>query len=91
MIPPPADPPGALDLRLIVITDAGIAAPRAVEDVVAAAVEAGAPAVQLRKKGATAAELYRDALRLRDITRTRGARLFVNDRADVALAARADG
>lgn len=79
------------DLRLIVITDAAAAAPRAVEDVVAAALQAGAPAIQLRSKAANPAELYQHALRLLDLTRTFGACLFVNDRIDVALAAGADG
>ena len=80
-----------LDLRLIVITDAGLAAPRAVGDVVHAALEAGAPAIQLRDKRATPAELYQQALHLRDLTRRYGALLFVNDRLDIALAADADG
>lgn len=79
------------DLRLIVITDAAAAAPRAVEDVVARALQAGAPAVQLRNKDATPAELFQQALQLLDLTRTFGAYLFVNDRLDVALAAGADG
>lgn len=81
----------ALDLRLIVITDRRIAAPRAVDDVVLAALEAGAPAIQLRDKHATARELYEQALRLRALTARFGALLFVNDRLDVALAAGADG
>ncbi len=80
-----------LDLRLIVITDAGLAAPRALEDVVAGALEAGAPAIQLRDKTATPADLYRQALRYREMTRQHGALLFINDRLDVALAAGADG
>jgi thiamine-phosphate pyrophosphorylase len=80
-----------LDLRLIVITDATAAAPRAVEDVVAEALQAGAPAVQLRNKDLTAAELFQETIQLLDITQTFGARLFVNDRLDVALAAGADG
>ncbi|MFO7893619.1 MAG: thiamine phosphate synthase [Longimicrobiales bacterium] len=80
-----------LDLRLIVITDAAAAAPRAIEDVVAEALQAGAPAIQLRNKDVTAAELFQEALQLLDLTRTFGARLFVNDRIDVALAAGADG
>lgn len=79
------------DLRLIVITDAAAAAPRAVDDVVAAALETGAPAIQLRDKAATPAELFQEALQLLDLTRTFGAALFVNDRVDVALAAGADG
>lgn len=79
------------DLRLIVITDAGAAAPRTVDHVVAEALEAGAPAIQLRDKHATPAELYQEALELVDLTRTFGARLFINDRLDVALAVGADG
>lgn len=79
------------DLRLIVITDGPLAAPRTVEDVVREALEAGAPAIQLRIKEATAAELFRAATFFRELTRRYGALLFVNDRLDVALAAGADG
>lgn len=80
-----------VDLRLIVITDAAMAAPRSVDDVVHAALDAGAPAIQLRDKDATAADLHRQAVRLRGLTRQHGALLFINDRVDVALAASADG
>jgi thiamine-phosphate pyrophosphorylase len=80
-----------MDLRLIVITDAHIAAPRPVDDVVRAALQAGAPAIQLRDKTATAAELYQHARQLVTLTRQHGALLFINDRLDVALAAGADG
>lgn len=79
------------DLRLIVITDRRLASPRSIFDVVLAALEAGAPAVQLRDKEATSRELYEQALRLREMTDRHGALLFVNDRLDVALAAGADG
>ena len=81
----------SIDLRLIVITDSALAAPRSVEEVVDIALEAGAPAIQLRNKSATPAELYQQAIELRDLTRRYGALLFVNDRLDVALAAEADG
>jgi thiamine-phosphate pyrophosphorylase len=81
----------APDLRLIVITDAAAATPRGTEDLVAEALQAGAPAVQLRNKDATAAELFQQTIQLLDLTRTFGALLFVNDRIDVALAAGADG
>lgn len=67
-----------------------MAAPRDVRDIVVAALEAGAPAIQLRDKGATARELFEQATVLRELTREHGALLFVNDRLDVALAA-ADG
>jgi thiamine-phosphate pyrophosphorylase len=78
-------------LRLLVITDAEQAAPRPVWDVVAAALAAGAPAVQLRDKRATPRELLETAQALRSATRAAGALLFVNDRLDVAIAAEADG
>lgn len=80
-----------MDLRLIVITDHHVAAPRSVEDVVRVALEAGAPAVQLRHKGVDAQTLFQEATSLRRITRDFGALLFINDRLDVALACGADG
>ena len=80
-----------MNLSLIVITDAALARPRSVHDVVRAALTAGAPAVQLRDKGATARELYEQALTLRMLTAEFNALLFINDRLDVALAAGADG
>ena len=79
------------DLRLIVITDRQLALPRDVLDIVRAALRAGAPAIQLRDKQATARELFEQATRLRTLTREHAALLFVNDRLDVALAAAADG
>lgn len=80
-----------MNLSLIVITDAGLAAPRTVNDIVRAAVAAGAPAIQLRAKDATARELFEQAVELRAMTRAAGTLLFINDRLDVALAAGADG
>ncbi|HUF14254.1 MAG TPA: thiamine phosphate synthase [Longimicrobiales bacterium] len=79
------------DLRLIVITDATIAAPRAVGDVVRAALAGGAPAIQLRMKGVSARTMSETGRALRDLTRAAHASLFVNDRLDVALAIGADG
>lgn len=80
-----------LDLRLIVITDAQLAQSRPVDAVVREALEAGAPAVQLRDKRASSRELFEHAVRLRSLTSLHNALLFINDRFDVALAARADG
>lgn len=82
---------GRPDLRLIVITDRLLAAPRDLLEIVRLALEAGAPAVQLRDKTATARELFEQATRLRRLTREYGALLFVNDRIDIARAADADG
>jgi thiamine-phosphate pyrophosphorylase len=80
-----------LDLRLIVITDRALAAPRSLIEVVGAAVDAGAPAIQLRDKGADARQLFELARTLLPRVHAAGARLFINDRLDVALAAGADG
>jgi thiamine-phosphate pyrophosphorylase len=80
-----------VNLSLIVITDAAAAQPRSVHDVVRAALAAGAPAVQLRDKHATARELFEQALTFRKLTAEFNALLFINDRLDVALAAGADG
>jgi thiamine-phosphate pyrophosphorylase len=80
-----------MDLRLIVITDARLAAPRSAIDLAKEALDAGAPAIQLRDKDATAGELLQQARALLGPVRAAGALLFINDRLDVALAAGADG
>jgi thiamine-phosphate pyrophosphorylase len=81
----------AVDLRLIVITDKIMAAPRDLFEVVRQSLQAGAPAIQLRDKQASARDLLGQAQVLRDLTHQHRALFFVNDRLDVALAARADG
>lgn len=78
-------------LRLLVLTDAPLAAPRSVPEVVAEALAGGARAVQLRNKGESARELLAVGRELRALTREAGALFFVNDRLDVALALEADG
>ena len=60
---------------------------RAVED----AVEAGVRCVQLREKDLPVRQVLDMAYRLRAITAHHGAMLFINERVDVALAAKADG
>ncbi|MEN8374551.1 MAG: thiamine phosphate synthase [Gemmatimonadota bacterium] len=79
------------DLRLIVVTDDELAAPRSTEQVVAACLEAGAPAVQLRDKRSDDGALLGRARGLRALCARHGALFFVNDRADIALACGADG
>lgn len=79
------------DLRLIVITDQGLAAPRDLLAVVRSALEGGAPAIQLREKEASAREVYEQARELRRLTSEFNALFFVNDRVDIALAVGADG
>ncbi len=60
-------------------------------DAVDEALQGGAAAMQLREKNLGTRELLRLAYGLRDMTSARGAKLFVNDRVDVALAVNADG
>ena len=60
-------------------------------DVVTSALAAGAPAVQLRAKAASARELLALGHAVLPAARERAALLFVNDRLDVALALGADG
>lgn len=78
-------------LRLIVITDRGLAEPNELVAVVRSVLEAGAPCVQLRNKGETPRELLAVGRELRSMTREAGALLVVNDRLDVALTLEADG
>jgi thiamine-phosphate pyrophosphorylase len=82
---------GDLDLRVIVVTDRRLALPRSIQQVVQAALDAGAPAIQLRDKAATARELAETGRALLPAVRATGALLFINDRLDVALAVGADG
>jgi len=79
------------DLRLIVITDAVLARPRSVIDVVRDALAAGAPAIQVRDKNATSRELLALTEAVLPVARAHGALLFVNDRVDIAMLAGADG
>lgn len=80
-----------LDLRLIVITDRGLAGERSIVDIVRAALAAGAPAIQVRDKDATARELAELTRTLLPLAKAADALMFVNDRLDVALATGADG
>lgn len=80
-----------IDFRLYFVTDRRQTAGRPLSDVVHAALDGGVRAVQLREKDLEGGELYRLAGRLRDLTARYAARLLINDRLDVALAAGADG
>jgi thiamine-phosphate pyrophosphorylase len=61
------------------------------EEAVETCLGAGLKAVQLREKDLAARDLLSMARVLRDSTRRHGAKLLVNDRADVALGVGADG
>jgi thiamine-phosphate pyrophosphorylase len=81
-----------VDFNLYLITDRKQLPPgRSLVETVAAALEGGVRAVQLREKDLAAAELYPLARELRELTSRHGACLLINDRLDVALAVKADG
>ncbi|MBU5635657.1 thiamine phosphate synthase [Geomonas sp. Red69] len=80
-----------IDFNLYLITGRGETLGRNLEFVVEEALRGGVRAVQLRDKGSSTKELYETAQELRRLTSRYGARLFVNDRVDVALAVDADG
>jgi len=79
-----------LGFSLYLITDRAAAA-RPPADVVEECLAAGLRAVQLREKDLEVRDVLALADTLREATRRHGARLIVNDRADVAMAAHADG
>jgi thiamine-phosphate pyrophosphorylase len=79
-----------IDFALYLVTDRG-ATRRPLADVVEECLAAGLRAVQLREKELEVRDLWRLATDLRESTRRHGARLVVNDRADVAMSVGADG
>jgi thiamine-phosphate pyrophosphorylase len=81
-----------LDFRLYLITDRKLFADNdvlfyAVEE----ALKAGVKAVQLREKDLAIRDLLNMAYTMRKLTKKYNAKLFINDRVDVAIAVDADG
>lgn len=76
---------------LCVITDERLGGGRSHEEQAEAALAGGAGVIQLRDKHASSLRLYEAAVAIRRMTAHAGAALIVNDRADIALAAEADG
>jgi thiamine-phosphate pyrophosphorylase len=64
---------------------------KSILSLVSAATQAGVPLIQLREKNLTARVLYELTARCADLTRGTDTRLLINDRADIARAAGADG
>ena len=69
----------------------GLETPQQFEAHVGKLIEVGVPMIQLRDKRLADAELLDRARRLVALTRPRGTLVIVNDRADIAAAAEADG
>lgn len=81
-----------IDFSLYLITDRSILPPgSSLPEAVREALEGGVECVQLREKDLSPDSLFSLALELRHLTRRFGAKLLINDRADVALACDADG
>lgn len=80
-----------VDFSLYLVTDRHQTGGRALRDVVQAALRAGVRAVQLREKDLPTGSLLALARDLADLAGTYGARVFVNDRVDVCLAAARTG
>jgi len=79
------------DLSVYVVTDATLCAAAGLAATVEAAVAGGATMIQLRDPAAPSRTLVEGARTLVALLRPRGIPLIVNDRADVAVAADADG
>jgi len=79
-----------IDFKLYLITDRKNTA-KPLPEAVRLALEGGVKAIQLREKDLPVRELLALAQELRSITREFGAKLFINDRVDVAMTVGADG
>src|SRR5256886_11830297 len=80
-----------VDFSLYLVTDRHQARGRSLQDVVSAAWRRAVRAVQLRERALPTRRLLALARELTDLARLYGARVLVNDRADVCLTAGSDG
>jgi len=80
-----------IDYTLYLVTDRELMAAGSIEECVEQAVSGGCTLVQLREKTASSRKFFETALRVREITARMGVPLIINDRADIAVAADADG
>jgi len=82
----------AVDFSLYLISDRHQVHPNhTLHSAIDAALQGGVKAVQLREKDLETADLLALAQSLRQLTRQYHAKLFINDRIDIALAVDADG
>ena len=78
--------------KVYLITDRNVLAPAySLPAAVEEALKGGVKAVQLREKDLGTRDLLDMAYRLKELTVRYGAKLFINDRVDIALAVDADG
>ena len=87
----PSYKPLDLDFKLYLVTDRHQTDGRPLMEVVTDALKGGVKAIQLREKDLGTKELLKLAYRLREVTLKYDARLFINDRIEIAIAVDADG
>jgi len=80
-----------VNFNLYLVTDRHQTDKRPLAAVIEETLKAGVKAVQLREKDLSAKELFDLARSLRGLTSQYRARLFINDRLDIAIAVKADG
>lgn len=78
-------------LKLYVIPDSAVGAPRSLLEQTRLALAGGARMIQLREKHTSSLDMFRDAKELLRLCHDNGALLIVNDRLDIAMAVGADG
>ena len=81
----------SLESRLLLVTDRQQTKGRPLLSVLAEALKAGSPSIQLRERDLCAKELLALAHQIGQLTRTRGSQLLINDRIDIALSVQGAG
>lgn len=79
------------DYSIYLVTDDGCLQGRALIDCVREALEGGVTLVQYRAKTASSAEMYAEALQLKELCDSFNVPLIINDRLDIAMAVGAAG
>ncbi len=79
------------EFKLCLVTDRALSLGRSLPDIVSAAVAGGVDCVQLREKNASTREFLEIARQVKPSLEGTGVPLIINDRADIALAVRAEG
>ncbi len=87
----PVYQPLDLDFKLYLVTDRKSTGKRLFMEAITDALKGGAKALQLREKDLGTRDLLRLAYEMRQLTLKCDARLFINDRVDIAIAVDADG
>lgn len=80
-----------IDYSLYLVTDQKLVGDKTLYQAVEQAILGGCTVIQLREKAASAADFYRQASKIRELTQRYNIPLIVNDRIDIALAVGADG